>query len=798
MGRRSRLLGTGAALLGGALVITAVACGAVYAYCRCFSVFAWYDDQGFLMLYLQNVLEGHPHYRQPEMVDIYGPWYYLIRWVPHGLFGTPLTTDAVRLISVVLQVACSLMLGLSVFVLRAGRTGGLTLAVACFASCIVHLKVFGHEPGHAQEAITVSMCLCALLAASASPRPGALCLIVGLATGVVLLCKVNVGIYLAVAATLAILRHSPPTWWWLGARRLTLAVALALPVLLVRQYLPSVTFLSLATVVPASIAGVWLAAGALVPRLTLRPRPLLGGVAGAAISLAIGLGFMWWRGTPPWRTLHSIVVLPATFAATAQRGAMPLGATAMLAAAVSLVLAAGHAFATPRRESTWFPWVVVALKLSLGGMALLYDAVPILRWGTPLVWVALVPPPGRTFTSRERVWRELFCFVAALQALQVFPMPGSQVAIATVLLMPLGILCLTDVVDAWERAWTGRPWPGRTGGAMVCAAVAITSVGSLWHTADATRKHYRAGSPLRAAGAERMRLPERESAAYQWLIDNARESPDTFVCTMAPHCLYFWTERRPMTLAVTGHGWNFFPAAMQRNLMALYASRPDVLAVDFESPSPNPSARRAIPFYRLFDADYVPLGRVGPWALLTHRATGRRWRLTGCSYRGPAVRALDMDTRAERATQLPSELDLVLAAEQANAGATAFQVVDLDGNAVLADSRDPARPARLLDARGTQVLPAPDRATAGLAGRDGEALRIVVNAETALAPGFPAVRFFDAAGRRLFTLPIAVARDDTADRDEPPTGSQPDPERENLPPDATAETRDGSSRSGSR
>lgn len=769
VGRRSRLLGTGATILGGSLVVAAVACGAVFAYCRCFSTFAWYDDQGFLMLYLQNVLEGHPHYRQPEMMDIYGPWYYLIRWVPHGLFGIPLTTDAVRLISVVFQVACSLMLGLSVFVLRAGRTGSLSLAVACFVSCIFHLQVFGHEPGHAQEAITVALCLCALLTAVASPRPGALCLIVGLVTGVVLLCKVNVGIYLAVAAAVALLGHGPPTWWWLGARRLALSAALASPVLLVRHRLPDVTFLALATVVPASVAGVWLAAGSLVPRLTWRSRPLLGGIAGAALSLVIGLGFMWWRGTPPWQTLHSIVVLPVTFAAAAHKDRMPLEAETMLVAAVSLALAAVHVFVAPRWRSTWFTWVVLVLKLTCGGLALSHEAVTSLRWGTPLLWVALVPPPGRTFTARERVWRELFCFVAALQVLQVFPVPGSQIAIGTVLLVPLGMLCLADAADAWERAWAGRSWVGRTGAAVACAAFAITSVGSLWLAAGAMRKHYRAGNPLRAAGAERMRLPEREAAVYQWLIDNARESPETFVCTMAPHCLHFWTEKRPLTLAATGHAWRIYPEALQRNLMALYASRPDVLAVGFEKPSLNPSARRAIPFYQLFDADYVPLGRVSPWTLFTHRATGRRWRLVGCSHGAPAVRDLYMDIQAarlDRALPLPSELDLVLNAEQANAGATAFQVVDLDGNAVLADSRDSSRHARLLDAHGTQLLPTPDSGAAGLAGREGENLRIIVNAETEISPGFPAVRFFDGAGRRLFTLPIARAWDDKVDHDE--------------------------------
>src|SRR5437762_3836015 len=77
-------------ILGFGLAI--VASGSI-AFCRMYSTFPWYDDDGYLLITLRSFLGGHPLY--DETYTNYGPFFYLWRFVIHGL-GVPLTHDATR------------------------------------------------------------------------------------------------------------------------------------------------------------------------------------------------------------------------------------------------------------------------------------------------------------------------------------------------------------------------------------------------------------------------------------------------------------------------------------------------------------------------------------------------------------------------------------------------------------------------------------------------------------------------------------------------------------------------------
>src|SRR5436190_729514 len=75
-----------AVLLFAGVVVFAVA--AFYAYCKCFSWFSPYDDEGFIMTSVRGFLEGHALYN--EIFTCYGPVYYYYQWLIHGLIRLPL------------------------------------------------------------------------------------------------------------------------------------------------------------------------------------------------------------------------------------------------------------------------------------------------------------------------------------------------------------------------------------------------------------------------------------------------------------------------------------------------------------------------------------------------------------------------------------------------------------------------------------------------------------------------------------------------------------------------------------
>jgi hypothetical protein len=95
----------------------------------------------------------------------------------------------------------------------------------------------------------------------------------------------------------------------------------------------------------------------------------------------------------------------------------------------------------------WFS-VARTTPLSLGPSAGNQDSL-----ATVLAWVAAVPPAGVAETAWKRFLRVLLPALAVAEALQVYPVAGSQMGIAALTFVPVGALCLADALTSL-RAWS--------------------------------------------------------------------------------------------------------------------------------------------------------------------------------------------------------------------------------------------------------------------------------------------------------------------------------------------------------
>src|SRR5262245_35624805 len=91
--------------------IAVVSIAAAYAYCRCFSWFSPYDDEGFMMVSVQGMLEGHALY--DAVFTGYGPFYYLYELLVHSALALPVTHDATRWLCLAHWLIASSVLGLA-------------------------------------------------------------------------------------------------------------------------------------------------------------------------------------------------------------------------------------------------------------------------------------------------------------------------------------------------------------------------------------------------------------------------------------------------------------------------------------------------------------------------------------------------------------------------------------------------------------------------------------------------------------------------------------------------------------
>jgi hypothetical protein len=81
----------------GTVLFGTFAAGIAFAFCTLFSRFPFWDDEGRMLLFTQQLLKGRALYDQSSF--IYGPSYLLDRWAIFSLLGVPLGNDGVRAVA---------------------------------------------------------------------------------------------------------------------------------------------------------------------------------------------------------------------------------------------------------------------------------------------------------------------------------------------------------------------------------------------------------------------------------------------------------------------------------------------------------------------------------------------------------------------------------------------------------------------------------------------------------------------------------------------------------------------------
>src|ERR1700739_320457 len=184
------------------------ALASIPAYYWMLTGFQIWDDQGALMVTVKQYLGGMKLYNQISVP--YGPVYYFYNWAPRTVSGTPLTHDVGRMSSLLPWLLTAFVSAWIVFRLTDSQ---LLASVAHLVVFLTLSSFFPSEPGHPQElCILFLVCLVASGVLASTPRWRSLGMtLLGALTAALLLVKVNIGIFVFLATSLAILAHSRKT-----------------------------------------------------------------------------------------------------------------------------------------------------------------------------------------------------------------------------------------------------------------------------------------------------------------------------------------------------------------------------------------------------------------------------------------------------------------------------------------------------------------------------------------------------------------------------------------------------------
>ncbi len=625
-----------AVLLYGLVAIAAVAA----AYLAIFTLFSPYDDEGTLLVTLKAFNQGEVLYR--DVYSPYGPFYYELFGGFFALTGWSVTTDASRLLVIVVWVLTSGLFGLAVQRLSGRLLLGLVGMIVSFGILFVLIG----EPMHPHGLSIALLGAFVLILASGPPRRVSLAGgVVGALLAAVVLTKLNLGVYAAVAVPLAAVLTIEPLYRRRWVRWPVVAAFLAMPLAVVARDLGSewaeslVALEVLATI--AVLAAAW----------PLRPERGEGDGRMVEWLIAAACGFV-----AAFAAILIAILLTGPSLSDIYQGTVhdamrvrdtnldpfisaPAAIDWGIAAVAVAVLISWLRSDGEGRSSLW-----PGLLRCAAGLAIWFSIDQNAPFalspaaGNPdslamvLAWVAAVAPAGAREHVYKRFLRVLLPALAVAETLQVYPVAGSQMRIAALMFVPVGALCIVDGI-ASLRAWSAERGPMSLERFGIVVGVAIVAVGAKFAIDDLARPIvtnavvYRDQPSLPFAGAGLMHPPAAQATEYEQLVALLHDHHcTTFIGYPNVDSLYLWSGIDPPRPWAPGAWITALEASAQPPIVKQLRASPRPCAIRSEGLAAlwlNGRPRPETPLVRYIFNQLTPVEQAGGSEFLLPKSSAR-------------------------------------------------------------------------------------------------------------------------------------------------------------------------------
>ena len=526
----------------GALTVLLVESIAVYF--RAFTGFSWFDDEGYVLLGMRELLHGFHLYDQ--IYSQYGPFYFLTQSAIFTATGSAVTHEAGRWGMIGFWLLTALLCAWVVYRL----TRSPLITAWGFLASVKILFFFTGSPGHPEElAIAMVAGLAVTLCYTGGRGRHVAPVVCGALTAALALTKVNIGFYAAAGIVLALLAASEP------GRLRTAAYAL-LAILL--------TFFPYAVMTPL-LGSAW----------AQRTCGLV------ALTIAATAAVAWRARTPPWwvtsrswalaavafLTVSALVIARYLLAGTTLRAMLQMTVLQNLGFAgkwflelpvyseviplLSVMLALAWIRVGAFRNTAGLGWNafkaglgVLSLASTLGVFELGWKIPPTLLYNLsiPFCWLILLPSHPEE-DSEKRFARTALALLSAVVSIYPLPVGGAQIGFAVFLMVPVSCILVDDAWRAFRAAGVLKQPAARLAGVAAGLLLACVSLFDL----DQSVRRYERLEPLALSGASRIRVDASQAADYTWMTHYLRESCDAFFSMPELPSLYLWTNSKSPT-----------------------------------------------------------------------------------------------------------------------------------------------------------------------------------------------------------------------------------------------------------
>ncbi len=506
----------------------------VTAFCRTFSNqnLIVYDDEGMLMIVIRRLLEKRALY--DDVATVYGPLYYFYEWCVHALTGTPVSHDSVQFVSLFFWVTCALL----IFLLVYRVTDSLLLAVAAHFLSFGALGLIGMEPAHPQELCITLLAVLGLAACGISSRK-VLMVSLGALAGAVAATKINLGVFVVIALTLALLAAIRRGWPRSVLFMTAGAAALACPVALMWAHRADLWAEKYCFVAVVSLGAAIVAVSRQEFEYPTEFSDFLFAGSGFAATIAAVCWFAVAHGSSVHGMIDSLIVQPRQSFGRSWFRAAEVPGVAVPWALVGLACAI---LAASRRASEKSPAgsTVALLKLAfaagVGAFCFAGRNADVMSCASPFIWLVAVRP-GKPLADRiGSLPRAILALVTTIQILYAYPVAGLQTTFTTVMMFVTAAICLSDGLLFLRDRFPLSGVERLTQAGVLVSSAALTMLYVLG-TASAIQD-YRTGEPLGLPGTALMRIEHRNAVLVRDLAARIDSSPCTMLAS-APGLLSF-------------------------------------------------------------------------------------------------------------------------------------------------------------------------------------------------------------------------------------------------------------------
>lgn len=570
-----------------------------------FGGFNAYDDEGSFLITLRDYLSGQSLYTQ--IFSIYGPLYYETMAGLFKLVGLEPGHDAGRFMTLAIWLIGSLAGGLAAYRLTRNAWLGVGAQLVTFHV----LASLVSEPMHPNGLGSLLLIGLAVTAGFRSARPRATAALIGAIVGALLLIKINVGAFAAIAVAFAFAASVTARW----KRPLLALVALIVvvaPLALTAGLLSVGWVFDFAVLVTLAGAAVGLAVLAASPSRLPAPS-LIWFVAGGGLVVVVTLAIALGGGTRPPDLFNGLVVvalrLPQLYLWPVRIGPFHvLWAAVCFAAAVVNFSRPGN----PRPAMTAGAIRVAAGFLTWLSILLLPSSLFLLA--LPLAWISTQAPKLEAADPTDGYARALLPVLAVVESLQAYPVAGTQLSLAALLLVPVGAISLADGIRQLRAAGASSRLATWAAPAAVLVGIAAFQLFSFLTVTAYTNE-----APLGLAGAQLVRAPAHNGTDLRALVAAIDHDCSSFITFPGMTSFYIWTGQRPPVPLYAGV-WMFVldRAAQQsdvdhlRGLSRLCVAKNQSVIDFWAEGRPLPDR----PLVRFIDAGFVSAGVYGEYELL--------------------------------------------------------------------------------------------------------------------------------------------------------------------------------------